>query len=55
MRKPQGVKWDLFVEYILEALAAGLVAALGWAGRQVVKWLQRRYRKRRRKERAQDE
>lgn len=47
----RGVKWDLFVEYTLEALAASLVAALGWGGRRVLKWLRSRYRKRQRQRR----
>ena len=48
--KVRGVKWDLFVEYTLEALAYASVAALGWMGRRVLRWLRRRYRKRRRQD-----
>lgn len=51
--RTRGVKWDLFVEYALEALAYALVAAAGWTGRRVLKWLRSRY-KRRKKERKHD-
>ena len=46
--RAHGVKWDLFLEYLLEALAAGLVGAAGWLGRKAWrryrKWLARRKR-----------
>jgi hypothetical protein len=43
--RAKGVKWDLFVEYLLEAAAAGVVAGCGWLAKRWYKEYRRRQRR----------
>lgn len=53
-QRPVGYKWELFLEYLLEALAVGVVAAAGWVGRHLWRQWRRWEKKKQRRQRKRE-